>query len=431
MTAHIRLSRILIVALLPMLLMAGIALAQTPSAAPLAAGPDVADWRVGAPVLRETFASGSSWQTDSGRRRNRYVSLGVLTINASNANQLVWSEHEDSFGDFYLEVDTAHVDGPLDNMLGIAFRMQDAENFYMFAISSDGYYALGKYVGDTWRPLVDWTQSDVIAAGEGGENRLGLLAAGNDIVLLINNVEMGRVVDRSFDTGALALVVGAGGEGGPVVSFDNLWLWTESSSPAAKTIGAKPGRATPTPSRGTSPAGAGATVTSETLNVRSGPATAYPSVATLKKGDSVRIIGRSADSQWVKIDLAGQSQAWVAARFLDITIDLTSVAVAQAPAPPPTPKPQRNVAWLVIENHIGRHITIQVNDKNFQVDGKVGDKPGKYTFTLEGAGLYRVAAQLPNEGSHNWDLYVETDPKFCAGRNGCISLGETFVQTYY
>lgn len=413
-----------LLAVLVLLLPVGPAAAQ-------GAGPDPADWRLGLPAFRETFREDSDmWTLDTGRNAARTIGDGVLTIRVDEDSQLSWSTLDTNYADFYLEVDTAHVAGPVDNLLGVVFRMEDAENFYLFMISSDGAYSLGKYVADKWFSLVAWESTDAIETGAGGENRLGLLAADNEMALYINNEELTRVQDDSFAAGQIALLAGTNDEAGVEVAFDNVWLWTKASTQTGA-ISRKSVKPTATATPRKSAPRSDATVKSATLNVRGGPSTAYSVVATLKQGDAVRIIGRSADSQWVKIELAGQSQAWVSTSLLNITVDLTKVAVAAAPAPPPTPRPAANVAYLVIENHIGRYITMQVNDQNFRVEGKVGNTPGTYRFILQGTGRYRIAAQLPNAGSHNFDLYVEATKSACTGRQGCVALGETFTQTYY
>ncbi len=422
-----------LIAVLVLLLPVGPAAAQ-------GAGPDPAEWRLGAPALRETFREDSGvWTLDTGRNAARTIAGGVLTIRVDEDSQLSWSSLDADaatmpYADFYLEVDTEHVSGPLDNVFGVVFRMEDSENFYLFAISSDGMFSLGKYVDDKWSSLVEWESTDAIETGSGGENRLGLLAAGNEMALYVNNEELTRVQDDSFATGQIALLVGTNDEAGVEVAFDNLWLWTKTSTQAGA-IGRKSIKPTATATPRKPVSSSDATVKSATLNVRSGPSTAYPVVASLKQGAAVRITGRSSDSQWAKIELAGQSQAWVSVSLLNINIDLAKVAVAAAPAPAPTARPTArpaaNVAYLVIENHIGRYITLQVNDQNFRVEGKVGNTPGTYRFTLQGTGRYRVAAQLPNAGSHNFDLYVEATESACAGRQGCVALGGTFTQTYY
>jgi hypothetical protein len=155
------------------------------------------------------------------------------------------------------------------------------------------------------------------------------------------------------------------------------------------------------------------------------------------------VLGRSSDSKWAKLELASVQEAWASAQFLAFHIDFGQAPVAKtplAPAAPPSSGAAGNVpaqpapktaAWLVIENHIGRYITLQVNDQNFRVEGKVGDTPGRFRFELQGVGRYRVAAQLPNGGSHSWDLYVESSPDKCIDRPACVALGQTFLQTYH
>jgi len=49
-----------------------------------------------------------------------------------------------SFLDVQVEVDAARLAGPEQNLFGLVCRSSNISNFYFFAISSDGYYALGK-----------------------------------------------------------------------------------------------------------------------------------------------------------------------------------------------------------------------------------------------------------------------------------------------
>lgn len=408
-----------------------------------AAGPDVAQWRGGQPAVNETFdrASGK-WELTSNADVVRQITGGALYMGVAPEDFIAWTGYDGQFKDFYLEVDATHLAGPVVNIIGVLFRKADDDNFYMAMISSDGYAALGNWEdeGVTW--LHEWAQTNAVARGEAVENRIGVLAVGRDLVLLVNDEEIARVADASHAAGDIALLAGtAADEGNLEVSFDNLRIWTQPRTSARRSI-AQP---TPTPARrGLAPAvaatpapppapAADAVVKTDTLNVRAGPGTNYRVVSQLKQGAGVTITGKLKDDSWVKIVVAGQSQAWVATQFLDIYVDLAQTPLAAAPAAPPPAKQatRTDVAYLVIENHIGRHITVQVNDKNFRVEGKVGDVPGRYQFVLQGAGRYTVAAQLPNAGSHNWDLYVEDTAAKCAGRQGCVALGATYLMTYY
>jgi hypothetical protein len=389
-------------------------------------GPNIADVRVGSPTLSETFRrDDGDWLVGSTDNGDRAIADGVLVVAVTEENKLVWAPYDgspDTFDDFYLEVDVTHLSGPLENNYGITFRNEDNSNFYFYQTDSLGSYQLSKQVDGDWETLVDWTDSTVLDQGRGSENRLGVLAVDDWIVLYANDEELTRVQDDSFSGGWFTLAAGAYDTAGTEIGFDNVRLWQAKASQGS---GAGSG--------GIANRSNNATVTSDTLNVRSGPSTAYPIVSTLRRGDRVQMVGRSSDSQWVKINLSGKPQAWVAVRYLSPSTGVAGLAVAPAPAAPPTPTPPRctDEAYLILENHIGRYITVQVSDNNFRVDGKVGNVPGRYTVTLNGAGRYTVAAQLPNGGSTNFDLYVEPTASRCANRTGCMALCQTLTIPFW
>jgi hypothetical protein len=418
---HSCLARAAALLLLLLLLQPGCAAAQ---------GVDVSLWRQGDPALEDSFSRNTGqWNIDGASDALSAIGRGRLSVQVPEEELFRWVtlDSDEAFKDFYVEIDATHIDGPTDGMMGIMFRSADADNFYAFLADAEGYFAVLAYVDGELDRLIDWTEAGALNTGEGAENRLAVLASGREIVVLANDEELERVQDRSFAGGEIALIAGTNTHGELEVAFDNFGLWNKpASTPGRKSIT----RSTPT---ATARPAADAVVTSSTLNVRSGPGTNYAIVGALKKGDGVDIVGRSKDGKWARLSLPKINEAWASAQYLEMAIDFAGIAVAVAPAPPPQPKQpaNNNLAWLVIENHIGRYITVQVNDKNFRVEGKVGDKPGRYQFTLQGVGRYRIAAQLPNGGSHNWDLYVEPTADKCANRQGCVALGQTFLQTYY
>jgi TolB protein len=83
-------------------------------------------------------------------------------------------------------------------------------------------------------------------------------------------------------------------------------------------------------------------VTAYSLNVRTGPGTAYPIVGGLSLGDAVEVIGKnvaapsmnSGQSTWLQITYSGQA-AWIAAAYVDLTGSLAMVPEVSAP---PLPK---------------------------------------------------------------------------------------------
>ena len=284
-------------------------------------GPNVADVRIGTPDVSETFRRDKgAWMVGISDVSVSAIEDGMLTIIVTEAETLAWSLYDGVFGDFYVEVDTAHLDGTLDNEFGVMFRIQDGGDFYLFTISSDGYYRLRKYADGDQEAIIQWTESEFIESGFDSENRIGLLAAGDWIVLLVNDVELERISDDSFTSGQIALAVGSLAEPGPMIGFDNFRLW----------------EASPQGGSGSAPSD-NATVSSDSLTVRSGPSTSYPVVAQLRRGERAQMVGRTANSQWVQLQLSGIAQAWVQARHLRPDVGVQSLPVAQTPRPPASP----------------------------------------------------------------------------------------------
>lgn len=64
------------------------------------------------------------------------------------------------------------------------------------------------------------------------------------------------------------------------------------------------------------------------LNVRSGPGTNYPVLATLRAGNRLTPIGRDAEGRWVEVCcVAGNQPGWVLAELVELAVDLASLPV--------------------------------------------------------------------------------------------------------
>ncbi len=161
-----------------------------------------------------------------------------------------------------------------------------------------------------------------------------------------------------------------------------------------------------------------ATVTSDTANVRGGPSTGFPVVATLSQDDRVQAVGRTSDSQWVKVDLPDVPQAWVASRLLEFDDDIANLSVAAAPTPPPAPvvsgkpcppylhRPKPGMGLLLVENHIGEplHIDKANTTQKWDIPAKQGDTPGRLLLDLA-PGSHEFVLNTPRgEGTMRVDV---------------------------
>ena len=96
---------------------------------------------------------------------------------------------------------------------------------------------------------------------------------------------------------------------------------------------------TPTPEPDTpTPLPAPAIIANDTVNVRGGPGTNYPTVGSLAGGERAPILGRDSDSAWWQIELGDSTEGWVFAQIVNTEGDVSGIAVAaNIPTPPPPP----------------------------------------------------------------------------------------------
>jgi hypothetical protein len=150
----------------------------------------------------------------------------TLRVTTSQPGQIWWTNAGRNFDDLILTADVQHIDGPEDNAYGLICRYQSSENFYVFLISSDGYYAIGKYQSGASQITylnegAEYVFSDAINQ-ETGANRLRATCIGNELTLSVNGVLLESVNDPTFVTGDIGLAVSAFEPGRLEVAFDNV-----------------------------------------------------------------------------------------------------------------------------------------------------------------------------------------------------------------
>jgi len=64
------------------------------------------------------------------------------------------------------------------------------------------------------------------------------------------------------------------------------------------------------------------------LNVRAGPGTSYPVIASLRAGSRLTPVGRDAEGRWVEVCcVAGDQAGWVLAELVELVVDVTTLPV--------------------------------------------------------------------------------------------------------
>ncbi|UCE00285.1 MAG: hypothetical protein JSV42_06055 [Chloroflexota bacterium] len=178
----------------------------------------------GGVLFQDDFSDPSSgWQN---RTFGDYAALdyfdGYYRIQVSGENQMVWGGTGLNFSDIRLETDAIKVIGDVDDMFGIVCRAVDQDNFYFFAISSDGYYGIGKKVKGIQSMIgaKGMLPSEVIAQGL-SVNHLSVDCIGNQLNFRVNGHLVASRNDIELSTGNVGLLAGNFASQNNIVLFDN------------------------------------------------------------------------------------------------------------------------------------------------------------------------------------------------------------------
>jgi hypothetical protein len=136
----------------------------------------------------------------------------------------------DPVSDFYLIVDARRVSGANSSLYGLLFRRLDRNNFYLFQINDDQYFAFELLDQDEWTTSIDWTRTSAIHPGK--VNRLAVRGEGSYFEFFINGEFVGEADDDEFSSGIVGLVIGfPDAESKAVFEFDNSELGTLPPTP--------------------------------------------------------------------------------------------------------------------------------------------------------------------------------------------------------
>ena len=168
----------------------------------------------------------SGWvQLDQAGGQANYAD-GVYQMRVFGANNNVLAVSGQRYSDVRIEVDAIKVPGERDNRFGLACRVADAGNLYVFLISSDGFYGIGKIIGNQPQLIgMDaLLPSEKIPQGS-GINHLEAVCQGSRFMLYVNGEKIHEVQDTDLVAGDVGLVVGAYSPQGTEILFDNFEVY--------------------------------------------------------------------------------------------------------------------------------------------------------------------------------------------------------------
>ncbi|MBN1249391.1 MAG: hypothetical protein JXC32_17150 [Anaerolineae bacterium] len=171
------------------------------------AGDYVRRWEVDiVPRYKADFGDASAWRTLDEANVASWPEGDAYHIVVHHENWLTTALLlEQDYDDVYLAATVTHVGGPA-GCYGLAFRAQDNDNFYLFAVSDEGTYVLRKQVDGGWADIVPYTYAEAIRQG-GEANKLWVVAEQASLSLYANGEWLITVTDDAFRSGGFGLAV--------------------------------------------------------------------------------------------------------------------------------------------------------------------------------------------------------------------------------
>ena len=147
---------------------------------------------------------------------------GVYQVRVDGANYNVLATSGQRFTDVRLEVEAFKTPGERNNRFGLICRATDADNLYVFLISSDGFYGIGKIV----RGKPQLIGMEAMLPGEkipqgSGLTQLRADCVGSRLSLYVNGEQVYEVQDTDLAAGEAGLIAGSYSPQGTEILFDN------------------------------------------------------------------------------------------------------------------------------------------------------------------------------------------------------------------
>jgi hypothetical protein len=132
-----------------------------------------------------------------------------------------WSTPHKNLSDVRMEVDMGKLAGPDENRIGLICRYAGSD-YYFFMVTSDGYYAIGKFTNGQMTQLgqSEMQYNENIHKGI-AINHLRGDCVGNTFTLYVNGFQIAQAQDSTLTAGDVGLMAGTFAQPGVDIVFDN------------------------------------------------------------------------------------------------------------------------------------------------------------------------------------------------------------------
>ena len=182
--------------------------------------------RAGAELANYTFQRPATWDLfDLGEEiASARLERNALALSVGPELGYLTAGNNVTHSDLLINATVRQTEGLLGNGFGLLCRADKAGNGYWFLLSSRGEFSIqvASAAREMLFELVPWRYHSVIRQGMHA-NQLRIVCAQNYLAFFINDVFVAEAFDDEFDSGELAVALGAT-ESRASVSFDDIRL---------------------------------------------------------------------------------------------------------------------------------------------------------------------------------------------------------------
>ena len=178
-------------------------------------------------LIFDDFENGNAcgWTIFDNNGLTTEIGDGNLLITTSQSGMIAWTNVNRDFTNVIIDVEARQIAGPNNNGYGVICRYRDDENFYVFLVSGDGFYAIGKYESGVSQiqyltPNNEWAYSDIVNQGV-ALNEIRAACVGNELTLSVNGIPVYTANDNSHTSGDIGIGASTLEPGTTQIRFDN------------------------------------------------------------------------------------------------------------------------------------------------------------------------------------------------------------------
>ncbi len=158
-------------------------------------------------ALDERFVDQAAWRGENLNTLDVMDGIATLGVQGIAERGVLLNDDIAPLGDFYASLTVQGVAGRENWAVGLVFRHQDEENYYLLVINQRGEWRIEAIVDGEATILRDWATHPAIQAGS-TSFQLGLLALGPTYTAFYDGQELNQVEDATFaDVGQVGIGV--------------------------------------------------------------------------------------------------------------------------------------------------------------------------------------------------------------------------------